>query len=182
MNRYAAFLRGMNVGAHRRASSGQLCDTFASAGFSEVATFRTAGNVLFSTTKRSGATIRRAAEAAMLAELGHDITVFVRPAAELHALVDAHPFRDSDESAPRGKPQVMFLLDPLDAAQERAVLAHATDADRLAVVGRAVCWSPAGGILDTGLDLTALGRIVGVTTVRTLGTVDQLVAKFLPHG
>ena len=43
MSRYAAFLRGMNVGGHRL-SNDELRSHFAALGFAEVATFRASGN------------------------------------------------------------------------------------------------------------------------------------------
>lgn len=177
MTRYAALLRGMNVGKHRRASSAQLCDAFRSAGFTGVATFRTAGNVVFSTSMRSEAKIRHLAEGALETALGHDVTVFVRSERELRALVDGFPFRD--ETGSRGKPQVVFLLAPLDAAKQRTLAALATDADRLQLVGRDICWWPKGSILDTGLDWNAIAKVVGPTTTRTFGTVELLAEKLV---
>ena len=46
MARYAAFLRGMNVGGHRLTNE-QLRAHFHTLGFAEVETFRASGNVVF---------------------------------------------------------------------------------------------------------------------------------------
>ena len=58
------------------------------------------------------------------------------------------------------------------------MLALATDADRLAFGDREVFWLPAGGTQDSALDQKAIGKLLGSTTMRTKGTIDQLVAKY----
>jgi uncharacterized protein (DUF1697 family) len=47
MARHAAFLRAVNLGRHRKASSQVLREAFEAEGFEDVATFRTSGNVVF---------------------------------------------------------------------------------------------------------------------------------------
>lgn len=47
MSRYAAFLRWINLGRHRRISGADLCSRFEEMDFREVKTFRTSGNVAF---------------------------------------------------------------------------------------------------------------------------------------
>ena len=46
MERYVAFLRGMNLG-NRRLKNEELRGEFEALGFAEVATFRASGNVIF---------------------------------------------------------------------------------------------------------------------------------------
>jgi hypothetical protein len=38
---------------------------------------------------------------------------------------------------------------------------------------------PDSGLSDSGLDLKALTDILGPTTIRTKGTIDQIVLRFL---
>ena len=47
MTKYAAFLRGVNLGKHRRVSGAELRSLFEELGFEEVSSFRTSGNVVF---------------------------------------------------------------------------------------------------------------------------------------
>ena len=53
MSRYAAFLRAVNLGSARKAPSAKLVSAFEEAGFEDVATFRTSGNVAFSAPGRT---------------------------------------------------------------------------------------------------------------------------------
>ena len=57
------------------------------------------------------------------------------------------------------------------------MLTHATDYDRLAFGARELFWLPAAGTQDSKLDWKAIGEVLGATTVRTMGTVEQIVAK-----
>lgn len=56
-------------------------------------------------------------------------------------------------------------------------MAHATTEDRLAVAGRELYWLPHGGLSDSDLDLKALASILGPTTIRTKGTIDQIASR-----
>jgi uncharacterized protein (DUF1697 family) len=63
------------------------------------------------------------------------------------------------------------------AGARKDVLALATEEDRLALEGRELYWLPSGGISESDLDLNAIGANLGLTTVRTMGTIEQIVAK-----
>ena len=43
---------------------------------------------------------------------------------------------------------------------------------------RELFWLPSGGTLESALDRQALDKLLGPTTMRTKGTVEQLAAKF----
>ena len=63
------------------------------------------------------------------------------------------------------------------ATSRQAVLDLATDDDRLAFGARELFWLPSGGTIDSDLDRKAIDAELGVATMRTKGTIDQLVAK-----
>jgi uncharacterized protein (DUF1697 family) len=56
-------------------------------------------------------------------------------------------------------------------------LAEASDEDRLAIGGRELYWLPSGRMSDSELDLKLLEAVLGPWTMRTLGTIEQIVAK-----
>ena len=58
-------------------------------------------------------------------------------------------------------------------------LAVATDTDRLAFGERELYWLPSGGTRDSGLNFKAIEKLLGSTTMRTKGTVEQMAAKYL---
>ena len=66
------------------------------------------------------------------------------------------------------------------AAARKKALALAPDEDRLAIEGRELYWLPSGGISDSDLDLTAIDTALGEGTMRTMGTIEQIAAKYRP--
>ena len=173
---YAAFLRGMNLGG-RRIKNEELRVEFELLGFADVACFRASGNVVFSA-KGSEAKLTDQIEAGLGKALGYEVPVFLRSAAELSALAAREPFDDAAVKSSKGKLQVALLpRKPTSKAREKA-LAEATDEDRLAVEGRELYWLPSGGVSDTDLDLKTIEKALGPWTMRTMGTIEQIVAKY----
>jgi uncharacterized protein (DUF1697 family) len=179
MARYAAFLRGVNLGGKRKTPSAALREAFEGAGFEDVATFRASGNVVFSAAgRRSAAKLTNEAEAALLEAFGFEVVVFLRTEAECGAIAGHQPFPAKDVKRSDGKLHVALLLKKPTAAARKKVLAMATDSDRLAISGRELYWLPRAGTLDSDLDLSAIDRLIGPTTKRTMGTVESMAAKF----
>jgi uncharacterized protein (DUF1697 family) len=178
MERYVAFLRGMNLG-NRRIKNEELRTEFERLGLTGVATFRASGNVVFDTDDgESGPELTARIEAGLGEALGYEVPVFLRSAAEVAAIAGQEPFEPKRVEAPKGKLQVSLLLKSPSAAARRKVLALATDDDLLAIEGRELFWLPSGGILDSALDLKAIEAALGSDTRRTMGTIEQIAAKY----
>jgi uncharacterized protein (DUF1697 family) len=176
MERYAAFLRGMNIGG-RRIKNDELRRRFEELGLSEVSCFRASGNVLFGSDERDEESVRERLESGLGRSLGYGVPVFLRNAGELEAVSAEEPFDPALVDASRGKLQIAFLPAPPGAEAGRQALALSSDEDRLALSGRELYWLPSGNMSDSGLDLKALESALGPWTMRTKGTVDQIAAK-----
>ncbi len=176
MNRYVAFLRGMNLG-NRRIANDDLRSHFEALGCEDVATFRASGNVVFSVDRESSAKLAVRLEDGLAEALGYAVPVFLRSAQELLAIAAYEPFDAESLDASTGKFQVALLTKKPTAKARKSALALSTEADRLAVEGRELCWLPQGGMSDSDLDLKALATILGSMTIRTKGTIDQIAAK-----
>jgi uncharacterized protein (DUF1697 family) len=172
--RYAAFIRAVNLGRNRRVTSAQLKSLFEEAGAEEVDTFRTSGNVVFEAPRD----MARALETDLEKALGHEVLIFLRTAGELKAMAGHEPFPAKAVESSKGKLQVSLLEKKPTAATQKKVLALATDEDLLAFEKRELYWLPSGGTLESGLDRKALDKLLGPSTMRTKGTVEQLAAKF----
>jgi uncharacterized protein (DUF1697 family) len=178
MSEYAAFLRGVNVGKAHRVGSAELRGCFERAGLTDVATFRTSGNVAFDGDGASADDLRARIEKALESMLGYDVTVFLRTAQEIRAIAAQEPFARAQVERTRGKLQVIMLTGKPAAGARKSVLGLATDEDALAFGDRELYWLPSGGMSDSGLDLKAIWQVLGTITIRTKGTVDQMAAKF----
>ena len=175
MNRYVAFLRGMNLGG-RRITNEALRTQFEALGCEEVATFRASGNVIFAKDGRP-AELTTQLEAGLAEALGYEVPVFLRSAGELLAIAECEPFDQKRVSASKGKLQIAMLTRKPSAAAAKKALSLSSDADRLAIERRELYWLPKGGMSESELDLKALATILGPTTIRTKGTIDQIAAK-----
>lgn len=177
MQRHVAFLRGMNLG-NRRVGNEELRREFEALGFAGVACFRASGNVIFDGEGGDEDELGGRIEAGLAGALGYEVPVFLRSAAELGEIVAREPFDAAAVAASKGKPQVAFLASAPPSDDSERALALATGEDRLAIEGRELHWLPSGGISESALDLSALESILGTWTMRTRGTVEQIVAKY----
>jgi len=177
MERYVAFLRGMNLG-NRRLTNDELRSEFKALGFGEVATFRASGNVIFEADRGSEASLTEKIEAGLGDGLGYEVPVFLRSAAAVVAIAAQEPFAAKLVKASKGKLQVSLLAKKPSAKDRKAVLALATDEDLLAIEGRELYWLPSGGISESELNLKAIDKALGKGTIRTMGTIEQIAAKY----
>lgn len=113
MPRYVALLRGVSP---MNASMPELKRCFEDAGFTDVKTLLSSGNVVFSTARPAAlATLQRRCEKAMLDGQGRSFMTLVRSTAYLQALLDSDPFGRLE--LPAGSKRVItFLPQPLAAS------------------------------------------------------------------
>lgn len=176
MERYVAFLRGMNLG-NRRIKNDELRAEFEALGCEDVATFRASGNVIFSAKEKSESTLTKKVEAGLGDALGYEVTTFLRSCSEVAAIAAQEPFPAKEVKASKGKLQVTMLAKKPTAAARKKVLALATEEDSLAIEARELFWLPSGGTLESELDHKAIAKALGVGTQRTMGTIEQIAAK-----
>jgi uncharacterized protein (DUF1697 family) len=174
---HAAFLRAVNLGATRKASKSDLIECFRELGYDEVSTFRTSGNVVFAASG-SASKLKTEIEAGLGRSLGFEVPVFLRTRSQLEQIAAKRPFPAGAVKASAGKLQIAFLESKPSAAAVREIEALASEEDRLAVDGTELYWLPRGGTQDSPLDMKAIDRTLGINTLRTMGTVEQLFAKF----
>jgi uncharacterized protein (DUF1697 family) len=176
MSRYAAFLRGINVGGHR-VKGEELRSRFEALGFADVRVFRASGNVIFAAEREPLKKMAARIETGLAGSLGYEVPTFLRTASEVQVIAAEQPFAPAQVQSSKGKLQVALLsVAPTTRAREK-VLALATDEDRLAFGERELYWLPSGGILDSALDLKVIGKLLGSTTTRTKNTVEQIAGK-----
>lgn len=173
--RYYAFLRAINTGG-RRLTNEQLLAPFLELDFTDVAAYQAAGNVTFRSAHRAGVDEQRI-EAALADSYGFETPAFVRSAAEIESIVTSRPFTDEELAVTAGKVQVAFFR---AAAPDRVarVMALVPPRDRVVVSGREWYWLPVEGISTSQLPVSRIESLLGEMTMRTLGTVARMHAKF----
>lgn len=111
MTAFAAFLRGINVGGHRKIGMAELRQVFEELGFTQVKTLLASGNVLFNCAEEEPAALTQRIEQKLLQAFGHEIGVILRSRAEIQALVDADPFREITVT-PQTRLYITFYCEP----------------------------------------------------------------------
>jgi uncharacterized protein (DUF1697 family) len=168
MPRYVAFLRGVSP---MNAKMPELKRAFEKAGFDDVRTVISSGNVVFSARAASDAALQRKAEAAMQEHLGRTFATIVRSVDELKTLLAEDPF--AQHRLPRAAKRIVtFLREP--PARAVPALPAQDGATILQVRGRDVLSvylpTPKGPVFMNLIEKT-FGREV---TTRTWDTVKKV--------
>ncbi len=107
MTRYAALLRGINVGGRRKVPMAELRDLISGLGWTGVRTHLQSGNTVFDVPPGEPEPPRARLEQAIAGHFGFDVPCLLRTGEELRAVVAACPF-PAEELDP-AKLLVLFL-------------------------------------------------------------------------
>ena len=172
MTRYAAFLRGVNVGGVNLKMA-DVAKAFEEAGFTNVRTILASGNVLLES--RSGVdAVRKTAETALRDAFGYDAWVLAYPIDTVASISKNFPF---EREVDGHHSYVTFVTDP-DVLDELADLGRDTGSDEKIERGEGVIyWQvPKTGTLDTTIGKTmGKKRYKSSTTTRNLRTIDKVL-------
>ncbi|MGV8085911.1 MAG: DUF1697 domain-containing protein [Candidatus Bilamarchaeum sp.] len=108
MTKYAALLRGINVGGNKIVKMSDLKSIFEKLGFENVKTLLASGNVVFETSSNDSEKIREMIKTGLNKELGMNIGVIVRSVDEIQKLIDKNPFKEI-KITPETRLYVTFL-------------------------------------------------------------------------
>ncbi|HEY9437758.1 MAG TPA: DUF1697 domain-containing protein [Streptomyces sp.] len=114
-SKYAALLRGINVGGHNRVPMGDLRILLTDLGHEDVATYLQSGNAVFSSASTDEGALAAELERAIEARFGFPVACIVRGAGYLAAVADACPFPAAALQAKQV--HVTYFDRPLDAAR-----------------------------------------------------------------
>ena len=170
VQRYAAFLRGVSP---MNAKMPELKRCFEAAGFGEVKTLLSSGNVVFSARESSAASLESKIEAAMKKHLGRTFLTIVRPIDALRAILAADPY-GAFRLSPGAKRVVTFLRDKPPAKLNLPIELDGARILRLegSEVFSAYVPGPRGPVFMTLIEKT-FGQDV---TTRTWDTVKKVAA------
>lgn len=172
VTRYAALLRGINLGARNKVAMPALTELFDAMGFADVATYIQSGNVVFSASSKPDA----GSMAKLIAkDLGVESPVIIRSASELAKIVKGNPFKGDAAAC-----HVTLLDDKPKAADIKAIDADRFAPDEFAVIGRDVYLRcPKGyGVskLSNAFWEKKLGRVATTRNWRTISKLRDLTS------
>ncbi|GAA0312736.1 DUF1697 domain-containing protein [Streptomyces polychromogenes] len=174
--KYAALLRGINVGGKKKVPMADLRSLLEGLGHGDVRTYLQSGNAVFSSESRDPAALARELEAAIEARFGFPVTCLVVDGAYLRAVAEACPFPAAELEgrqlhatffSEQPAPERFAALDPAAYLPEEYRLG-----DRVLYL-----YAPGGlGSSDLGAALHKPSLLKGVdATTRNWNTVAKLV-------
>jgi len=96
MERFVAFLRGINVGG-RTVAKEKLKEAFTALGFQNVSTFKQSGNVIFETEIVYPKEVEDKIKANLCKLLGYEVPVFVRTFPQLKSIIEQNAFKNQEK-------------------------------------------------------------------------------------
>jgi uncharacterized protein (DUF1697 family) len=173
VNKYVAFLRGINVGGNRKIDMGDLKKFFEKLKYQNVVTILNTGNVIFETDESNLKKITEALEAGLTRQFKYPARVIVYDLSNVEKVIQGYPF-DSNEA--ESQHYVVFLA--TDIAKE-LVKAAAIDKriEEVAIGDGVVYWKVVkGSTLKSGFGmLIAKAKYKEHNTVRNINTLRKVV-------
>lgn len=172
MTRYAAFLRGVNVGGVNLKMA-DVAAAFADAGFTSVTTILASGNVVFDSAGDTAA-VRATAERALRERFGYDAWVLAYDVDTVAAVSSAYPFARELEGH---HSYVTFVTDAAVLDELAALAAEAPPEEKIARGDGVIYWQvPKNATLKTTIGATmGKKRYKSSTTTRNLRTLDKVL-------
>jgi uncharacterized protein (DUF1697 family) len=170
MTKFAAFLRGVNVGGVNLKMA-EVAAALTEAGFTDVHTILASGNVLLESSARV-ATVRKKAEAALRERFGYDAWVLAYDIDTVRAISEAYPFEREVDGY---QSYVTFVTDAA-VLDELAELTAGAD-EKISRGEGVLYWQvPKGGTLDSTIGQTmGKKRYKSSTTTRNLRTLAKVL-------
>jgi uncharacterized protein (DUF1697 family) len=169
---WVALLRGINVGRNKRVAMADLRGLLDSLGYRDIRTHLQSGNAIFTTGRASASKLEQEIAARIRADLALDVTVVVRTAEELAAVVAANPF--VAKGIPNNELHAAFLAGTPPAAKVASVDHDAFAPDQFAFGERVIYLRLPGGVMASRVP--DWERLLGLrATQRNWNTVTRLV-------
>ncbi|MDQ3713589.1 MAG: DUF1697 domain-containing protein [Acidobacteriota bacterium] len=171
--KYAAFLRGINVGGHNKIKMESLRETFAALGFENVKTYINSGNVIFETSETDDNKLVAKIEKAIETEFSLKIKVMVRTMAEIEDIIKNNPFAGQFENDK--DLHVLFTDEELTEEKRELLLSNNKESEQFAVRNREIFCLLRVSVLDSLLGKDYIGKKLKVSaTGRNWRTVNKI--------
>ena len=173
--KYAAFLRGINVGGNNMIKMERLREIVAALGFENVRTYVNSGNVVFEARKTPDKKLAASIHDAINKQLAMDISVMVRSIDEIQEIVKNNPYVGQFENDK--ELHIFFLNEPLSPEHRELLMANNSDTELIALDERTIYYLPRVGILEGVLGKGFIDKKLKIpSTARNWRTVNKVAA------
>jgi uncharacterized protein (DUF1697 family) len=172
--KYAAFLRGINVGGKNKIKMETLRACFEALGFENVKTYINSGNIVFETVKTDDKKLAERIEKAIEIEFGLNIKTMVRSLIEIEEIVKNNPFDGQFENDK--DLHVFFLDEELSAEKRELLLSQTSENEKFAVRDREIFYLLHINFSDSLMGKDYIGKKLKVSaTARNWRTVNKVL-------
>jgi uncharacterized protein (DUF1697 family) len=173
--KYAALLRGINVGRNKRVAMEDLRKILGGLGHLDVKTYLNSGNVVFTSRRENPRALASDIEKALEGALGMTLKCVIRTDSELGAVIAGNTLVEANTDGSRML--ALFLSEQPDAATRATYDPRALDRDQIRVGGRAVYqWCPEGILAAPNVSAFLEKHWKVAVTARNWNTVTKLSA------
>jgi len=178
MQKYAAFLRAINLGGHT-IKMDELRRIFEGMGFSHVETFIASGNVIFETASTNSRELEQRIEESLKASLGYGVATFLRKIIELGEIARYAPFEDPGLAAGSSTVYIAFLASQPSEPAVQKLLELASPVNQFHANRREIYWLCRTKFSDSGFSGAQLEKALGLpATIRNSSTVKKIAEKY----
>jgi uncharacterized protein (DUF1697 family) len=172
--RFAALLRGVNVGKGKRVPMAALRALLVNMGYTDVTTLLNSGNAVFCAAKGASALHAAAIAAALSRELNVDVPVVVKSASQLAGIVAGNPLAAGAFDPSRLL--VAYVQDEKSLSSLAAVARLIVPPERFVIGKNAAYLHCPNGILGSKAGEVLLGKAGTIATTRNWSTTLKLNA------
>lgn len=170
---YVALLRGINVGGKNKIDMKLLKKSFEQAGMNNVVTYINSGNIVFTDSHRTKATISRILETSIQENFGLQIKVLVLDIDDMNRIMSALPELWTNDDQTRS--DVHFLWDEINHESVLDMLVIKPGIDEVIYVPGAILWSVSRqNVTRSGMTKIIGSDIYRQTTVRNVNTTRKI--------
>ncbi len=174
MRKYAAFLRGINVGGKNKIKMETLREVVGALGYTNVKTYINSGNVIFETAEADNVKLAVEIGQAIQNEFSILIKVMVRTIDDIKDIIENNPFAGQFENDK--DLHVFFLDEELPAEKRELLLANNSENERFAVRNREIFCLLRVSVLDSLMGKDYIGKRLKVSaTARNWRTVNKVL-------
>lgn len=147
---------------------------FVMPGLTNITTYIQSGNVLFDAKSDDTDALAKTIEKQLLTQLGYAVTVMIRSATELQAIIDNNPFDDTGRDGRKLYVTMLATMPGTDA--QKALSAFNTNSEETKVINKEVYLMTAG-YGDTKLNNNFIEKKLGTAaTTRNWATLNKILA------
>ncbi|MFV1977275.1 MAG: DUF1697 domain-containing protein [Candidatus Scalindua sp.] len=173
--RYISILRGINVSGQKKIKMADLKSLYESSGFENVETYIQSGNVIFESSDKNTANLKKTIEDAIQKKYKFYVPVEIRTKLEFKNIIKNSPFGSIDLEKDGTKVLVTFLATKPAKNRITDVLKYVILPERLVIKGKEIYLYCPNGYGKSKLSNTFLEKKLGVkATTRNWKSVQKL--------